>query len=239
MEGSQNSNQESIAGSIADEIDLWKTLFEPDFYTSLSDPFGPITLEIQYFTESPLETGEEPTEVIEINIFPFYTINDIKLAIYNKKNEAKFAPQFQFLAEYTEETEKYQALDAYYLEPGSKKPMSFDDPLSADRNKAFVDDGGNKKTINLVSRSRTLYEDTYLYAKKQPILRLFLLSEIVAAQKTLGNEARYLGYIKPYFNSDYISNTMKGDTVPAEQAVELKRARTYFTAREVLLKKTI
>jgi len=239
MEGSQNSNQESIAGSIADEIDLWKTLFEPDFYTSLSDPFGPITLEIQYFTESPLETGEEPTEVIEINIFPFYTINDIKLAIYNKKNEAKFAPQFQFLAEYTEETEKYQALDAYYLEPGSKKPMSFDDPLSTDRNKAFVDDGGNKKTINLVSRSRTLYEDTYLYAKKEPILRLFLLSEIVAAQKTLGNEARYLGYIKPYFNSDYISNTTKGDAVPAEQAVELKRARTYFTAREVLLKKTI
>jgi hypothetical protein len=40
MGDSQNSNQESIAGSIADEIDLWKTLFEPDFYTSLSDPFG-------------------------------------------------------------------------------------------------------------------------------------------------------------------------------------------------------
>ena len=54
MGDSQNSNQESIAGSIADEIDLWKTLFEPDFYTSLSDPFGPITLEIQYFAESPL-----------------------------------------------------------------------------------------------------------------------------------------------------------------------------------------
>ena len=239
MGDSENSNQESIAGSIAEEIDLWKTLFEPDFYTSLSDPFGPITLEIQYFAESPLETGEEPTEVIEVSIFPFYTINDIKLAIYNQKNQAKFAPQFQFLAEYNEETEKYQALDAYYLEPGSKKPLSFDDPLAADKNKAFVDDGGNKKTINLVSRSRTLYEDTYLYAKKEPILRLFLLSEIVVAKESFGNEARYLGFIKPYFNSDYISNTTKGDTVPAEQAVELKRARTYFTAREVLLRKTI
>lgn len=239
MEESQNSNQESIAGSIADEIDLWKTLFEPDFYTSLSDPFGPITLEIQYFTQSPIETGEEPTEVIKVNIFPFYTMNDIKLAIYNQKNQAKFTPQFQFLAEYTEEMEHYQALDAYYLEPGSKKPMSFDDPLSADKNKAFVDDGGNKKTLNFVSRSRTLYEDTYLYAKKEPILRLFLLSDIVIARQSLANEARYLGYIKPYFNSDYISNTTKGDTVPEEQAVELKRARTYFSAREVLLRKTI
>ena len=28
-----------------------------------------------------------------------------------KKNQAKFAPQFQFLAEYNEEAEKYQALD--------------------------------------------------------------------------------------------------------------------------------
>ena len=239
MGDSQNSNEESLAGSIADEIDLWKTLFEPDFYTSLSDPFGPITLEIQYFAETPLETGEEPTEVIKIPIFPFYTMNDIKMAIYNQKNQAKFAPQFQFLAEYNEETEKYQALDAYYLEPGSKKPLSFDDPFSSDRNKAFVDDGGNKKTLNLVSRSRTLYEDTYLYAKKEPILRLFLLSEIVAAKESLGNEARYLGYIKPYFNSDYISNTTKGDTVPTDQAVELKRARTYFSAREILLKKTI
>jgi hypothetical protein len=240
MEDSQNSNQESIAGSIADEIDLWKTLFEPEFYTSLSDPFGPITLEIQYFAVSPIETGEEPTEVIEVAIFPFYTINDIKLAIYNqKKNQAKFAPQFQFLAEYTEETEKYQALDAYYLEPSSKKPLSFDDPLAAGKNKAFVDDGGNKKTLNFVSRSRTLYEDTYLYAKKEPILRLFLLSDIVEEKETFGNEVRYLGYIKPYFNSDYISNTTKGDTVPADQAVELKRSRDYFSARELLLKKTI
>jgi len=239
MDDSQNSNQESMAGSIADEIDLWKTLFEPEFYMSLSDPFGPITLEIQYFTESPLQTGEEPTEVIEVSIFPFYTMNDIKLAIYSQKNQAKFAPQFQFLAEYTEETEKYQALDAYYLEPGSKKPLSFDDPLSASRNKAFVDDGGNKKTMNFVSRSRTLYEDTYLYAKKEPILRLFLLSDIVTTKNSLGNEARYLGFIKPYFNSDYISNTTKGDTVPTDQAVELKRSRDYFTAREALLKKTV
>ena len=239
MGDSQNSNKESIAGSIADEIDIWKTLFEPDFYTSLSDPFGPITLEVQYFTESPLETGEEPAEVIKVPIFPFYTMNDIKLAIYNKKNQPKFAPQFQFLAEYTEETEHYQALDAYYLEPGSKKPLSFDDPLSADKNKAFVDDGGNKKTLNFVSRSRTLYEDTYLYAKKEPILRLFLLSEIVAAKESLGIEPRYLGHIKPYFNSEYISNTTKGDTIPEEQAVELKRARNYFSAREVLLRKTI
>jgi hypothetical protein len=241
MEGSQNSNQESIAGSIADEIDLWKTLFEPDFYTSLSDPFGPITLEIQYFTETPLETGGEPTEVIKVSIFPFYTMNDIKMAIYNKKkNDAKFAPQFQFLAEYTENTETYQALDAYYLEPGSKKPLSFHDPLlKTGRNKAFVDDGGNKMLINLVSRSRTLYEDTYLYAKNEPVLRLFLLSKIVAVQETFSNEARYLGFIKPYFNSDYISNTTKGDTVPAEQVVELKRAHTYFTAREKLLRNTI
>ena len=239
MGDSQNSNQESMAGSIADEIDLWKTLFEPEFYTSLSDPFGPITLTIQYFTESPLETDEESTEVIEVSIFPFYTINDIKLAIYNKKNQAKFAPQFQFLAEYNEDTEKYQALDAYYLEPGSKKPLSFDNPLAAGKNKAFVDDGGNKKTMNFVSRSRTLYEDTYLYAKKEPILRLFLLSDIVTTKTSFSNEGRYLGFIKPYFNSEYISNTTKGDTVPTEQAVELKRARTYFTAREALLKKTV
>ena len=239
MGDSQDSNQESMAGSIADEIDLWKTLFEPEFYTSLSDPFGPITLTIQYFTESPLKADEESTEVIEVSIFPFYTINDIKLAIYSQKNQPKFVPQFQFLAEYNEDTEKYQALDAYYLEPGSKKPLSFDDPLAAAKNKAFVDDGGNKKTMNFVSRSRTLYEDTYLYAKKEPILRLFLLSDIVAAKESLGNEAWYLGFIKPYFNSEYISNTTKGDTVPTEQAVELKRARTYFTAREALLKKTV
>lgn len=230
-QGSQNSIE-----SVADGIDIWKTLFEPDLYTTLHAPFPPITLDIEYFNASP-DDEEGESEHIQLSIFPFYTMNDIKMAIYAKKKNPKFAPQFQFLAEYTNDT--YQAIDSYYLEPGSKIPIVLDDPFRSPLNKMFVDDAGMKKTINLVSRSRTLYEDTYLYAKKEPVFRLFLLSDLVSKRKTLANERRYLGMIKPYFNSDSISNTTTGEQVPQDQSIELKKSLTYFLARSTLLKENI
>ena len=104
-QGSQNSIE-----SVADGIDIWKTLFEPDLYTTLHAPFPPITLDIEYFNASP-DDEEGESEHIQLSIFPFYTMNDIKMAIYAKKKNPKFAPQFQFLAEYTNDT--YQAIDSY------------------------------------------------------------------------------------------------------------------------------
>ena len=71
-QGSQNSIE-----SVADGIDIWKTLFEPDLYTTLHAPFPPITLDIEYFNASP-DDEEGESEHIQLSIFPFYTMNDIK-----------------------------------------------------------------------------------------------------------------------------------------------------------------
>ena len=81
-QGSQNSIE-----SVADGIDIWKTLFEPDLYTTLHAPFPPITLDIEYFNASP-DDEEGESEHIQLSIFPFYTMNDIKMAIYAKESEA-------------------------------------------------------------------------------------------------------------------------------------------------------
>ena len=241
----QNSNQREEAQQVTEVLDIWETLFTPKLFKSLYDPFPSVkTLKIQLITVA--FSGPDDGETIEIDIFPFYTLNDVKMAIYSKQKLPEFVPQYQFLAEAVEldGKQKYKPIDFYWIEPGTKDEMSFKSPLEySGKQKGdarFVDDQGEAKVgITPVFRGRSLYEDVYLKDKKEPVLCLFLLKDILAIKNTVGNESQYLGRIKPYFADRSVTSSSNGKDLDKKEKDKLAEQKKYFDIRAIYLKTTL
>ncbi len=231
------------------EQEIWDKLFRPEILETFFDPFPDLhQVEVLLFTTP----SGPPTETIRIDpFFPFATIDDLKLAIYNKKEQnPAFAPEYQFLAKPFAETvapgtraKRYVALDFYF----NKGPirMYLEEPFKAaaaerwdDR---FVDSEGNRRLLEGASRGRSCFEDVMIKPEggKVPQIHLFLLRDIldtIRSPKPLSS-GQHNGRIINYFPST--TPEMNGVSLNEKQAENLNTLSTYYMSKQQILEERL
>ena len=190
----------------------------------------------------------EPRELILSNMFPFHTLQDIKLALYVAlgKDDAAI-PEFVYLA-----THGLRAGKTYLGGGNAPVDFSWNDPsLSADKlflnhppfklvsgalplDKRFVDPNGARRIIEPVRRERVTLEDAYLKRTGPiPTLHAYLYRDLLAAvegPRPVG-EATWNGRLGPYF--PFLSATSEPNI--AEFRARAQRLATIFTRRQQFL----
>jgi hypothetical protein len=198
-----------------------ESIFKPGFMSTLRKGVPGGILRVT------LHESASVKRVIELrSIYPFMTLYDIKLAIYNELGKPDSAiPEYAFVCYGT------TPLDFQWVLPGSVKPEPFrarpifkvatgEAPMYSD----FVDSTGERKLVGLVQRDRILLEDLFA-GKEIPTLDIYLLKDIVAAvpgEKPM-NEQMWNGRIYPYF--PYLS---VNQVVPTEK--QKKNASIFLNA---------
>lgn len=227
------------------EQEIWDKLFRPEILETFFDPYPDLNqVEILLFT-----TPEGPaTEKIVIDpFFPFSTIDDLKLAIYNQKGKnPAFAPEYQFLAKPFAETttadqraKRYVALD-FYFKKGANL-MFVEEPFKAAQSEKwderFVDSEGNRRLLEGASRGRSCFEDVLIKPEggKVPTIHLFLLRDILASiryPKPL-SVPQHNGRIINYFPS--ATPEMDGVTLQEKQAQNTESLSTYYMSKQKIM----
>lgn len=224
-----------------EEKEIWNYIFRP----RLIDHFHDDTDLTVYLFRTP---GETATETITLSPFyQFYTIDDIKMAIYLAKGGLPdFAPSHQFLAKEPANTEEgghpaisYIAADYFYRKDGMT--ASITNPFTALENppdKRFVDAAGNRSGLyHGISRDRSTYEDVFPDETDptRHIFHLYLLKDILSAFQTIKplSEQQHNGYIMSYFPRS--TREMDGTTLSAQEKTKLEELSSYFTIRQTLL----
>jgi len=139
-----------------------------------------------------------PSPITLKNMFPFMTLQDIKIALYIelKKDDAAI-PEFVYLCVHGSEPGKTfiggktVPVDYTWYLPGMPKGLSFMNQLPfqlAEGKKApddrFVDSNGERKIISLVNRERITIEDAFFklkIAKGIPEFHAYLYRDVLAA----------------------------------------------------------
>lgn len=178
----------------SETTDIFENLFNPNIdIETLYYPFAESnTIRVQVFSDK--ETIQETIKLE--NIFPFFTIDDVKLEIYTHfNNNIKYAPSFQFLGipydkdgnEITDENIPgafYDAIDYTFTKKGNPEVLHLRNPYKSFTSKwdyRFVDAGGNRDPLLQSNpRSRVTLEDAFLKPRKgeMPVLHLFLYSNL-------------------------------------------------------------
>lgn len=225
--------------------DIWNRIFHPEMLTHLyeeAEDTTAIPLTVYLFREG----DEVATETITLSPFyPFYTMNDIKTAIYVAKGEApEFAPVHQFLAKEPADVETghsgmtYIAADYFYQRDGIVQSLlnPFKALNDATPDIRFVDSAGNR-ILSGISRDRTTYEDLFSDKTdpKRHIFHVYLLKDVLDAFQTIKplSEQQHNGYIMSYF--PHSTPEMDGITLPADMKKNLDRFARFFTERRVVL----
>ena len=140
--------------------------------------------------------GEEPMQVRLINIFPFMTLKDIKLALYlDLKQEAFAIPEYVYLCLHGPEPgKKYlegktSPLDFSWNFPSisEAKPLRLDNPFKLVGGAAdarFVDSGGERRLVSPIDRERMTIEDACFkkgVSNGLPILHAYFYTDLLEA----------------------------------------------------------
>jgi len=227
------------------EQEIWDKLFRPEILETFFDPYPDFNqVRVSVFTTP---DGPRSEEIVLDSFFPFSTIDDLKIAIYEKKGKnPAFAPEYQFLAKPFAETppadqraKRYVGLD-FYFKKGSVL-MYLEEPFKAaaaerwdDR---FVDSEGNRRLLEGASRGRSCFEDVLLKPEggRMPMIHLFLLRDILGATrypKPL-SAAQHNGRIVSYFPST--TSEMNGTSLSEKQEENIKTLATYYTSKQTIL----
>ena len=227
------------------EQEIWDKLFHPEILETFFDPYPETSdISISLFTSS----DGPATETIKIDsFFPFSTIDDLKLAIYNKKGmDPAFAPDNQFLANPFAEVpapgqraKRYVALD-FYFKKGNIS-IYLDEPFKAAAAAAwddrFVDSEGNRRILEGATRGRSCLEDVLLkpYGGRLPQIHLFLLRDVLTAVKGPKplSQAQHNGRIVSYFPST--TPEMDGTKLLAKQTENLDGLNKYYTSKQKIM----
>lgn len=228
------------------EQDIWDKLFRPEILQTFFDPYEDAReVKIHLFTTP---TGPS-TETIVLNpFFPFSTIDDMKLAIYNQKGkDPAFAPEHQFLAFQPslnpapegERGKYYQGLDFYFKDANLLEPFGAATAQGWDTR--FVDSEGNRKILEGASRGRSCFEDVILEPRggSIPQLHLFLLRDILSAirlPKPL-SQPEYNGRVLSYFPAT--TSDSDGITLTEKQKANLQALHTYYLQKQSILEEKL
>jgi hypothetical protein len=195
--------------------------------------------------------GAEPREIILRDMFPFMTLQDIKLALYLAlgKDDAAI-PEFVYLATHGASPGKtYMGgrtapVDFTWDDPGAPKgAMYLNFPpfeLAAGAivaDKRFVDDRGERRIIEPLRRERLTIEDS-LFKRGQtigetpfmPTLHAYLYRDVSAAvegDRPIG-ASTWNGRLRPFF--PFLSATTQPDI--AEYRTRTQRLATIFKRRQ-------
>lgn len=194
-----------------------ESIFKPGYISSLRKK---ITDGILHITLH--ESATEKREVELRSMYPFMTLYDVKLALYEALGRSEeSAPECTFLSYGT------TPLDFQWVLPGSKEPFRARPPFKVAMGQTpdyseFVDANGSRKLMGLVQRDRVLLED--LFADREiPKFDAYTLKSLAAAipgEKPIG-ERLWNARLYPYF--PYLA---VGQEVPNESQ---KKRLTAFT----------
>jgi hypothetical protein len=203
--------------------ELLSKMFSPDPIGNFFQPYeGPPQLKIIYFS-SPTSPGE--TILLE-NIYPFFTLDDVKLAIYQKKEEnPKFAPNYQFLATAIGDVDEgahpsqLQPLQVKWIpilitkKDSITEQYRLTDPLlfaeKGRRDPRFVDTDGSRIELGYVNNAQLTLEDLFSKRSGFPTIYLYVFNDVYTAlkvQKPL-SEKYFNGIMRPYFPFTDITTT--------------------------------
>ena len=234
--------------------DLWNDLFseeknilKPEMIEELYHPTIRSIKIVRY-------TSATVTEEITIeSVYPFYTIHDLKLAIYKKKDEDQsYVPEFQFLAIPKKIIDKYSyvAADFFWMSSENigeraratnvldiKEPFKFITSPAVDSR--FVDSAGERKALSKTNRKDILIEDLFkdlLFENKPITLHLFLLRDLLIANPAIqGSQLQHVARIEPLFPDT--TPESNGLRLSSERNKRLQEHYTYFTNKNELFEK--
>ena len=236
--------------------DLWNDLFSEEKNILkpevIDDLYHPTIRSIKIVRYTSATVTEEIT--IE-SVYPFYTIHDLKLAIYKKKDEDQsYVPEFQFLAiPYPTVFGKvpYVATDFYWQSPETitekkedidkgikiKEPFSFVTSPAVDSR--FVDSAGERKALSKTNRKDVLLEELFkksFFENTPIVLHLFLLRDLLIANPAIqGSQLQHVARIEPLFPDT--TPESNGLRLSSERNKRLQEHYTYFTNKNELFKK--
>lgn len=198
----------------AEKVDVltpfFKDFFKPQFLSSFRENFPAIRIVL--FTNP-----EEQPQSFTLEPYPFMTIYDLKVMIYQKLGKQLWAhPHFQSLmAPYPlEEAEpevladEYAPLDFIWTKMENQQrelitlPNPFQQAASNRPNRDFVTDTGKKNT-SFEDRYRICLEDIIpkIYESSPPLFHLFLYKDVLPLMNVelRASEREWAGRIEPYY----------------------------------------
>jgi hypothetical protein len=234
-----------VAISALDQIpEFVREIFYPSPLSSFRGviPSGEVMIHIHR------RVGEEPTQVRLINIFPFMTLKDIKLALYlDLKQEAIAIPEYVYLCLHGPEPgRKYSGgmtspLDFSwnFSSISEASPFRLQDPfklVSGVADARFVDSGGERRLVSPVDRERMTIEDACFkkgVSRGLPILHAYFYTDLLAAVPGAKppSEKEWNGCLYPMF--PHLSVADAGPT--KEQKAMTDRLALVFLRRQQFL----
>jgi hypothetical protein len=219
-----------------------KGLLEPtsvDSFFSENMSTGALTIEI-------LDTpGEEPKRVVLEDIYPFSTLLDIKLAIYNKYRRADSAhPDFVFLAHVVSDT-KVESVDFNWsISATPSENILLNNPVDSvlgnvPADSKFVDSNGNRREVRRTNLERTTFEEKFPSkggaSEPVPKLRAYfysVLEQMVRGERPI-SELDWNGRLYPYFPSLGAS----ARAITEGQKVQFRKLADNFIVRSLFFKR--
>lgn len=225
-----------------DNTELLSKIFTPDPIGNFFQPYeGTAEVQVIYFN-----SPSSPGEIITIeNFYPFFTLDDLKLAIYHKKEEdPKFAPNYQFLGTSVGQLEEgkhpnqLQPLQIKWIpilltrKDTSPEQYRLADPLllaeKGRRDARFVESDGTRIELGYVNNAQVTLEDLFTKRASFPPIYLYIFNDVyttLKVQKPL-SEKIYNGILRPYFPfTDSVSNglTLSKEKKDAYRRIEKKK----------------
>lgn len=195
--------------------------------------------------------GDEPKELTLKNIFPFMTLQDIKVALFIElKKDSTAVPEYQYLSIHGSEPGKKflggktVPIDFTWNLPTLEPNTSFKNFLpfelaagSKPHDTRFVESSGDRKLIGIVNRERITIEDAFLkfgIAKGIPEFHLYLYKDLLAAIPGAKppSEKDWNGRLYPFFPFLTITS---GEDASAELKAKAERLATIFSRRQQFL----
>ena len=233
-----------------DEIpDFIHEIFYPAPFASFRDSMPTGELDIKLHRGQ----GQEPQVLRLINMFPFMTLKDIKLAIYLElKAQSIIVPEYIYLCLHGPSPgKKYfggqtSPFDYSWNFPGisAEAPLYIADPYklasgAAPADTRFVDSGGDRKLVSPVDRERMTIEDACFkkgVSRGIPTIHAYLYTDLLALLPggKPPSEKEWNGRLYPMFPHLSVSS---GVEPTAAQAAAAERHALVFLRRQQFMVK--
>lgn len=212
-------------------------LLEPTSVDSFfSETMSAGTLTVEVF-DTP---GAEAKQILLKDIYPFSTILDIKLAIYNKYKRADVAhPDFVFLGKSKFGT-KMETVDYNWsISVAPSELVLLNDPVSSASGKVsvdskFVDATGARRDVRRTNMERATFEDKFGNAAPPKLQAYFysVLEKLVPGPRPI-SELDWNGRLRPYFPTLSISS----DAITPAQKLQATKLAENLVVRSVFFRK--
>lgn len=224
-----------------------REIFYPSTLGSFRDsmPSGELTVMLH------TAPGAEPKELILKNMFPFMTLQDVKIALFIElKKEHSALPEFVYLCikgtqpgktfmggktapvDYTWNVPSFTGGDTRFYNTSAFELAGGSKPVDS----RFVESSGDRKLIGIVTRERITIEDAFFklgIANGIPEFHAYLYKDLLAAipGSKPPSEKDWNGRLYPFFPFLSVSNAEP----TAEHIAKAKRMSIAFSRRQQFL----